>query len=408
MSGQVSNKVQHLEQAFQTFNSLSEQLISSYHQLESQVEQLNKDLDIARDQRLEQFDETRRLANRLERLLEALPGGVVVLDGKGIVQETNPVASDLLGEPLKGTPWRHVIQGAFAPQFDDGHEVSLNDGRKVSIATSTLGDEPGQILLIKDITDTRELQDKLSRHQRLSAMGQMAASLAHQIRTPIASALLYVSNLCRNDIDSGSAQKYGEKIRDQLRHIEAMISDMLAYAKGGIEAENSVFDTAELADQLNQAVQGLAQVKGCALVVENNAPESILSGNKDALLGALINLVTNALNACGHEVAKVSVEFCSSAEERLHIMVRDNGCGIPDDIKNHIFEPFVTSRPQGTGLGLAVVKSVVEKFDGEITFNTGPRQGTEFNVVLPVYSEKKTPEKDSDNKPEKTVDEVRL
>ncbi len=407
MTGQASNKEQ-LEQAFQTFNSLSEQLISSYHQLESQVEQLNKDLDIARDQRLEQFDETRRLANRLERLLEALPGGVVVLDGKGLVQETNPVAADLLGVPLKGIPWRQVIQRAFSPQFDDGHEVSLKDGRKVSIATSTLGDEPGQILLIKDITDTRELQDKLSRYQRLSAMGQMAASLAHQIRTPTASALLYVSNLCRNEVDADSAQKYGEKVREQLRHIEVMIGDMLTYAKGGIEAESSIFGTTEIARQLNHAVQELAQVKGCALMVANNAPHCMLRGNKDALLGALINLVTNALNACDHD-ADVSVEFERATDGQLHILVRDNGCGIPEEISTKIFEPFVTSRPQGTGLGLAVVKTVVEKFDGDITFTTRRHHGTEFKIVLSVYTETQSTEKtDTEKKSENKVDEVWL
>lgn len=401
MSGQASNKVEHLEQAFQTFNSLSEQLISSYHQLEQQVEQLNEDLDIAHDQRLEQFDETKRLANRLERLLEALPGGVVVLDGKGVVQETNPAASDLLGEPLKGIPWRNIIQRAFAPQFDDGHEVSLKDGRKVSIATSSLGNEPGQILLIKDITDTRELQDKLSRYQRLSAMGQMAASLAHQIRTPTASALLYVSNLCRSEVTSEIAQKYGEKVREQLRHIESMISDMLTYAKGGIEADSSIFEVADLAVQLKHSVQGLAQVKGCSLEIVDNAPEAELRGSKDALLGALINLVTNSLNACDNHIPIVCVEFNQFGDEHLRIIVRDNGKGIPEDIRRNIFEPFVTSRPQGTGLGLAIVKSVVEKFHGEISFHSQLHMGTEFKIALPLYTKVHV-------MPKKTVDEVWL
>ena len=400
MNGQAINRAQHLEQAFQTFNSLSEQLIDSYRLLEDQVEQLNEDLAVAKDQRLEQFDETKRLANRLERLLDALPGGVVDLDGRGIVQETNPIACDLLGEPLKGIPWRNIIKRAFAPQFDDGHEVSLRDGRKVSIATSSLGDEPGQILLIKDITDTRELQDKLSRYQRLSAMGQMAASLAHQIRTPTASALLYISNLCRNDVDAERVQKYGEKVREQLRHIESMIGDMLAYAKGGLDAESAKFEVSILVRQLRHTVQGLAQAKGCELIINDNAHEAMLEGSMDALLGALINLVTNALNACVTQPPKVSVEFAQLGEEHLRITVRDNGVGIPKDIRKNIFEPFVTSRPQGTGLGLAIVKSVVDKFNGEISFRTQDQLGTEFKIVVPLVN--------VNTLSEETVDEVWL
>lgn len=389
MSGQNTNKIEHLESAFQTFNQLSEQLISSYHLLEGQVDQLNRELSIARDQRLEQFDETQRLANRLEHLLNALPGGVVVLDGKGIVHDINPAAVELLGEPLKGVPWRNVIQRAFAPQFDDGHEVSLRDGRRVSIATSSLGNEPGQILLIKDVSETRELQEKLSRYQRLSAMGQMAASLAHQIRTPTATALLYVSTLIstagRHNATPEAVDKYAGRIRDQLRHIEAMVSDMLGYVKGGAEAQESLFLIDTLINQLSEAVQAQAQLRGCELKFVNRLQQQQIKGNQDALLGALINLIMNALNASnGIAAPLVEVDFCRHDNSMLQITVRDNGSGIPAAIKDHIFEPFVTSRPQGIGLGLAVVKSVIEKFGGEITFSTQPGNGTEFRILLPV------------------------
>ncbi len=384
MSGQNAHKIEHLESAFQAFNQMSEQLISSYHLLECQVEQLNRDLAVARDERLQQFDETTKLANRLEHLLNALPGGVVVLDGMGIVREINPAAIELLGEPLKGVVWRSVIQRAFAPQFDDGHEVSLRDGRRVSIATSSLGGEPGQILLIKDVTETRELQEKLSRYQRLSAMGQMAASLAHQIRTPTAAALLYLSTLRSHKATPDAVEKYCDKVRDQLRHIEAMISDMLTYVKGGAATQENLFQLDSFIQKLSEAVQFQTQIKGCELRFINQLPQQQIRGNQDALLGALINLIMNALNASNGVMAPlIEVVFGRHDDSTMQIMVRDNGCGIPDEIKQRIFEPFVTTRPQGTGLGLAVVKSVIEKFGGQITFSTEPGSGTEFRVVLP-------------------------
>lgn len=387
MGNQTPAQIEHLENAFQAFNQISEQLIASYQQLEGRVEQLNRDLSIARDERLVQFEETRRLANRLEHLLNALPGGVVVLDGMGVVTEVNPVAIDLLGEPLKGMAWRSVIQRAFAPRFDDGHEVSLGDGRRVSISTSSLGSEPGQILLIKDISETRELQEKLSRYQRLSAMGQMAAALAHQVRTPTAAALLYLSSLRGCDGNPETIEKYADKIRDQLRHIEAMVSDMLAYVRGGAAAQEELFLADTLIKQLHGAVQAQARLKGCELRFVNQLPQQRIRGNQDALLGALINLIMNALNAVtGVAAPSIEVVFGRDAGQRLQITVRDNGCGIPDAIKNRIFEPFVTTRPQGTGLGLAVVKSVIEKFGGEITFDTQPGNGTEFRLLLPLLT----------------------
>ncbi|MFX5472275.1 PAS domain-containing sensor histidine kinase, partial [Acinetobacter baumannii] len=92
---------------------------------------------------------------------------------------------------LVGMLWREVIARCFAPREDDGHEISLRDGRRLSIATRSLNGEPGQLILLNDLTDPRRPQEQLARHERLSALGRMVASLAHQIRTPLSAALLY-------------------------------------------------------------------------------------------------------------------------------------------------------------------------------------------------------------------------
>ncbi|BDZ73357.1 hypothetical protein GCM10025856_10760 [Methylophaga marina] len=125
-----------------------------------------------------------QLANRHSRLLAVLPAGVVVIDGSGFIQEANEAAISLLGEPLSGERWVNVIERAFDPKPSDGHDVSLKDGRLVHISTNPLGHEPGQIILLQDVTDTRALQSKVSHLQRLSTIGEVTARLAHQIRTP--------------------------------------------------------------------------------------------------------------------------------------------------------------------------------------------------------------------------------
>lgn len=388
--------LQHLEAAFETFSQLSEQLVDSYHQLQGEVQHLDRALSHSRTDGAAPDEEARRLANRLQCLLEALPGGVVVLDGCGVVQECNPAAAELLGEPLKGALWRDVISRAFAPRIDDGHEVSLRDGRRVSISTSSLGSEAGQILLLKDVTETRSLQDKLARYQRLSAMGQMAATLAHQVRTPAASALLYTSQLASCANDEERVRYCAEKIRTQLRHIEAMVGDMLGYARGDAPSGGSEFPLTLLLDKVSAATQAQIEAQGGSLTIDNGAAETVLRGNVDDLAGALANIVMNGLQACPAE-PRLTIQAGVQGEQ-LHITIQDNGAGIAPEMQARIFEPFVTSRTQGTGLGLAVAKRVINAHGGEISFETAPARGTTFAIALPldrVGQERSTPAADS-------------
>lgn len=386
MGLQNTDQLQYLKNAFQTFNEMSEQLASSYHQLEAQVERLNQELAVAKGNYSQQSEQNQYLSNRLERLLDALPGGLVVLNGKGLVQDANTAAIDLLGNSLKGAAWREVIQRVFAPRADDGHDISLKDGRRVSISTSSLGSEPGQILLITDVTEKRQLQDALGRFQRLSAMGQMAATLAHQIRTPAASALLYLSNLERTRENPDTVTKYSDKVREQLRNIETMVSDMLAYARGGNNSQTMIFTTQTLIDALDRSVSGQFETNENQLFqLDNRIPDIKLRGNREAILGALTNLVMNSLHAAGQCPLRVIVSIRKLNNKNILISVNDNGTGIPENIRQKVFDPFVTTKPQGTGLGLAVVKSVIEKHGGSVVLESTSSAGTCINITLPAH-----------------------
>ncbi|MFT7259957.1 MAG: two-component system sensor histidine kinase FlrB, partial [Glaciecola sp.] len=130
-------------------------------------------------------EELKNKAKRLNHLLEVMPAGVIVLDQNGHIKQANQQAVELLGEPLEKELWREIILRSFKPQADDGHEVSLRDGRKVKISISPLVEEKGQLIVLTDLTETRELQSRISHLQRLSSLGKMVASLAHQVRTPL-------------------------------------------------------------------------------------------------------------------------------------------------------------------------------------------------------------------------------
>lgn len=197
-----------LEQAFALFDQISTQLSQSYNLLEARVTELKGELAVVSAQRMAELAEKERLANRLQNLLDLLPGGVIVIDGAGRVREANPAARELLGEPLDGELWRHVIARSFAPREDDGHEVSLRDGRRLSIATRSLDAEPGQLVLLNDLTETRHLQDQLARHQRLSSLGAwLLRSLIRFVprcRRPCFTPVTWRSRPCRRKPSSAS------------------------------------------------------------------------------------------------------------------------------------------------------------------------------------------------------------
>lgn len=371
-----------LEEAFGVFSQVSERLASSYQALEARITSLTEELAQARAERLREQDKNGRLSNRLQNLLSTLPAGVVVLDGRGVVQEANPAAVELLGEPLHGASWTAVIARAFAPTARDGHEISLRDGRLVSVATRSLGPEPGQIVLITDLTSTRQLQEQLARHQRLASLGEMAASLAHQVRTPLATALLYVSHLNRPQIEESERLRVAEKILSRLRHLEHLVDDMLVFARGDALSQEPI-ELGPLLHDIQQALEPQLQAGGCRLTFNAEIGDARLLGNREALAGALLNLVTNAIQACGSG-GLIELYAACRPNEHIEICVRDNGPGISAELQARIFEPFFTTRADGTGLGLAVVQAVTRAHAGELLLDSAPGAGSTFCLRLPL------------------------
>lgn len=383
MTPDVQTSKQALEDAFQTFNQLSDQLASSYHALEQQVSHLNDELTKSHDARLKELTEKERLANRLSTLLQALPGGVIVLDSDGRVQEFNPAAVDLLGTPLQDQLWTDVIRRAFLPRSDDGHEVSLADGRRVNISTCPLVNEPGQIILITDVTEMRELQDNLNQKQRLVEMGEMAASLAHQIRTPLASAMLYNSNMKRANLSQADQVRYVGKIKDRLAHLEHIVNDMLLYARSNSTGVEEVFNMSQLFKELELYLDAHLLNTEIDFNWQDQTAKVDVSANKQMLLSALSNLCVNAIQAMqGKGNIKVTARI--TGDRTIEVLVCDNGPGIAAQKLKNIFDPFFTTRNEGTGLGLAVVKAIIHAHKGDVIVDSQEGVGTTFIVQIPL------------------------
>ncbi|RHW75979.1 PAS domain-containing sensor histidine kinase [Colwellia sp. RSH04] len=316
-----------------------------------------------------------------DRLIEVMPTGLVVLDGNGIVSKINKVARLLLDEPILGQAWFDVIKRSFKPREDDWHEVSLKDGRRVKLEISSLGDQPGQLIMITDLTETRLLQDKIGQMQRLSSLGKMVSTLAHQIRTPLSAAILYGANLASHQLSDQARAKFQDKLNSRLKDLEQQVNDMLLFSKSGTE---QVVSPIELNELLNDAVQGvevLVNKAGAEVNVQLPNESGQVLGNKSALTGAIQNLIHNALQVIDDN-AKVSIQVHYSDKD-AYISVKDNGPGVSAEIKDKIFQPFFTSSSQGTGLGLAVVKSVINAHQGEVSLISQPGEGAHFILKLP-------------------------
>lgn len=329
-----------------------------------------------------------RLIRRMNNLFQALPGAVVMLDGEGLIQQCNPAANELLGEPLEDQYWRDVVSRAFAPRWDDGHDISLVNGRVVNIATQPMIDEPGQILLIKDVTETRQLQNQLNHAKRLSAKGEMAAALAHQIRTPLASAILYLSNLSNTNIDDAAREKFTSRSLSRLNYLEKLIEDMLLFARGG-NFEMQKIDVAELLECLTQQIEPLLKESGSGFIVHPGVENSPLMINSEAIISVLQNLVENAIQATQKCNRQPILQLTTRTEGGMvQISLTDNGSGIPENIRETLFEPFVTTRATGTGLGLSVAQAVIRSHGGVISVKDAEPQGTTFEVSLPLRKTK--------------------
>ncbi|MDJ0833363.1 MAG: PAS domain-containing protein, partial [Gammaproteobacteria bacterium] len=174
-----------LLQAFNQFNQVSDALDKSFELLNETVSNFQQDIHASQDPQ-----DSPAMSQHLRELVDAIPGAVIVLNANGQVVDFNIAARELLGDLQAEAYWRDIVGRSFLPELDQG-ELRTPDGRQFSISTRPLGYQPGQILLLSDVTQTRQLQRAAQQNLHLMTMGKMMASLAHQIRTPLSSTMLY-------------------------------------------------------------------------------------------------------------------------------------------------------------------------------------------------------------------------
>lgn len=334
-------------------------------------------------------------------LISALPVGLIATDSLGIIQVLNDAAEKILplersgalgrsaAEILPG-PFREMFHGHTPPpEHDRQREVQFSLG---SDSSSTLhlagmvvlddnGDFAGEVLLIRDLTEVRALEKELQRTERLAALGKMAAGVAHELRNPLSSIKGLAVLLKQKFSPHSKEAETAEVLVREVERLNRSIGEMLDFAKPA-QLNRQPTSIIDFIQKTLSLVEVDTRSFGITLRLENEDDLPEVAIDQDKLQQVLLNLFLNAIEAMpkgGELVVRINQK-----NQKLVIVIEDSGVGIAADDLGKVFDPYFTTKSDGTGLGLALSSKIMEEHDGDIEIASTPGKGTRVKVCLPV------------------------
>jgi two-component system, NtrC family, sensor histidine kinase PilS len=359
--------------------------------------------------------ELKRVRLEADDILRNIRSGVLTVDGLGRLAFINPTARrllDLEGDDLVGLPildqlksrsselWAAVVSG-----IRNGRKISRGEGMvmhqkggrmfPIGLSTTTFRQEtqeaPSVTAIFTDISDLKEVQELQARAERLESVAALSASLAHEIRNPLASIRSSVEQLARSrHADDDERFLAGLIVRESDR-LSRLLSEFLDFAR--VRATHfEPLDLHAVVTAVVRLIRAHPECRADATIAIEGA-RTMVDGDEDLLHRVVANLVLNAVQvATGPARVTVSVAPVTAAEiphgtnmeHAVRLQVRDGGPGIPEDIRERLFDPFVSGRPGGSGLGLAIVQRAVQAHHGLVLVDSIPGAGTTFTIFLPA------------------------
>lgn len=407
-------------QAVRGFNDSTGRLRQAYNALQVRVEALNLELEETNRELLESIRQKEELRAYLLNILEGLPVGVLVGDLRGSLSLANHAARDWIhirdqrmkaSLPALLAPWLHHEEASVlvAPPTDGvtlERRVKAEDGlwRYLKFRAHRLsdagGDEIGVLITLEDTTELRFMEEEVARGQRLAAMGEMAASIVHEVKNPLSSIQLF-AGLMADETSNEVRQQIMRQIRSVIDTVDQMLTNLLNFAKP-LRPNLKGIDATKLLEECLGFVRPLAQQRGVGLDLSSPNRVPLVRGDKDLLKQALLNILLNAFQAMpqgGHVTAWVRLcsstqggwgpvsekeQPCQGGTDWVEIGIQDTGEGIPPDLQQRVFDPFFTTRSGGSGLGLCIVHSIVKAHSGSVRLQSEPGEGTCVRIRLPM------------------------
>lgn len=361
-----------LRDAFDNLNRSTERLMTAYDSLKEDASRLTTELEESR--------------NFLTDILNSLHCAVVVTDLDGKVALSNPQAMELRAETHIGEWFREMATSGDTAiprlQWRGGGGMTLVITR-TSLKRYGKG-VTGYIFIIEDETELSRLRDQSRRADRLSAIGRMAAGMAHEIRNPLGGMEIFASLLARELAGDDEKLRLLRHINTGIQSINNVISNFLLFTKEPTPARKE-FDLKQLAQDILEFTAPVFD-KNKITVIANlpDAPMTILA-DPDLLRQVVLNMIQNSVQAMpdGGEF-RLTLQYGDGEETRAEILCEDTGPGVPADIRDRIFDPFFTTKDSGAGLGLAIVSQIAQAHGGYVELVETGEPGARFIISIPA------------------------
>lgn len=342
------------------------------------------------------------------KVVSSLPDGLVALDRAGRIDELNAAGAELLGlypaAVLGATPEvlpaplglmaKHLHEGGvLAPTEVEcrrgehiGHDecVTVPLGVRGTRIVDEEGRDVGVILLLRDLREVRHLEAEVRRREKLAAVGNLAAGVAHEIRNPLSSIKGYATYFGTRFPEGSEDREAARVMVQEVDRLNRVISDLIGFSRPS-DIRPRPTRVADIAEHALRLVRQDAVARGVQVRFETapDVPEALL--DPDRFAQALLNVCINGMEAM-HAGGLLTVAVRRNADGRVAVTVSDTGPGIEPENLSRVFDPYFTTKGQGTGLGLAIVHKIIEAHDGEVVFRSEPGKGTECTFLLPAAS----------------------
>ena len=374
-----------LKEAFGRFVQASDELKVSYDALKERAVTLERELRDVNVRLNKSLGETQRLSSYLGDLLNSMSTAIVVVDPSFKVTLFNPASLKLFPGLRKGRLLAKAAPLLERLPEDETWEKEFDEGGRFFLVSSGLirnGKRAiGRFFLLKETTALKEMEAELNRSRQLTAMGEMAAELAHEIRNPLGSIELYASML-EEDLESrGMHSDYAKAIREEIQRLNNLVTNTLLFTRQ-VEPLRRAVDVKRFLERIFQLFRPLWEMAG--VEVSTRVERESTSIDPDLFERVILNLLLNSLEALrGRATPRIAIKVEGRGEETLWTL-DDNGPGIPEEVKKKIFNPFFTTKSRGSGLGLSVCYRIVRAHGGKIRVEERAGGGTS---VLVEYKE---------------------
>lgn len=375
-----------LAQVATELTAISQNLLASYGRLARHAERVEGELVVANAELARRVAEVDALRAHLDAVRRALPCGVVVYRADGAIASANPRALELLGCDEADLARNGVAELLAAATRDESihvHEGRDGARRVLALRRSDLPSDGGVVVTVDDRTEERRLSAELASSSKMVALGTMAGGIAHEVRNPLNAVRGFASLLTRELDGASRAHRFASRIQQGVDEVDAIVASLLGFAKPE-KLVRETFDVAALVAESVALARGEIRGDSTRWTIDVDTAPIALRADRIKLRHALRNLVANAVQAQPHG-GRVVVE-ARATDGHVEFRVHDAGPGLAAVVRGRAGEPFLTTRAEGTGLGLALVHAIASVHGGrfEVLSAPGPLGGADARLRIPT------------------------